>query len=122
MNVVRLTPGDCRLLSDRFAEHENSHRQMAGALDDAGEREVLDRLRALRRLECHFRVDLGSLCHRFGRRHDAGMHPLERAVLGYVASWRNQPGGGRELWVRLDRVHGIRDMVEEDAGGGGRSD
>lgn len=113
MEVVCLTAEECRLLSTRFADHENSHRRMAGALEAAGATETLERLRALRRLEAHFSIDLGSLCHRFERRDAASTHPLERMVLSYVATWRQRPEGGEELWVLLDRVRQVRHLVEE---------
>ncbi|NIR61567.1 MAG: hypothetical protein GWO02_19775 [Gammaproteobacteria bacterium] len=113
MDVVCLSAEDCRLLSARFAEHHNSHRRMAGALEEAGATEALMRLGALRRLEAHFEIDLGSLCHRFGRRDHPKTHPLERMVLGYVAAWTPRPDGTGELWVRLDRVRQVRELIDE---------
>lgn len=113
MEVVRLTAGDCRLLSTRFAEHGNSYRAMAGALADAGRSGPLARLRALRRVERRFEVDLGSLCHRFHRRNHEDTHPIERAVMSYIATWRRRPDGCRELWVLLDRLRNVRTLIEE---------
>lgn len=114
MDVVCLSAGDCRLLAARFAEHGNSHRRMAGALREAGAVELVERLAALRRMEIHFAVDLGSLCHRFERRDAPAIHPLERAVLDYVASWGRRGDRAEELWVRLDRVRQVRDLIDED--------
>ncbi|HEX6938743.1 MAG TPA: hypothetical protein VF158_04980 [Longimicrobiales bacterium] len=113
MDVVCLSAEDCRLLSARFAEHGNSHRRMAGALKATGQIEALERFGALRRLEARFEIDLGSLCHRFELRDHPDTHPLERMVLGYVATWKARPGGTGELWVHLDRVREVRELIEE---------
>jgi hypothetical protein len=110
--VLRLDEVDCRLLSARFRQHANSHRRMAGALREAGALEMLDRLRALRGLERRFAIDLGSLCHRFERRNDAGTHPIERSVLSYVARERTGPDGRMELLVLVDRVRSVRALIE----------
>lgn len=113
MNVVCLSAEDFRLLAVRFAEHGNSHRRMAGALKEAGELEALERFGALRRMEANFEIDLGSLCHRFARRDHPSTHPLERLVLTYVATWKPRPDGAGELWVHLDRVREVRELIEE---------
>lgn len=113
MQVVRLSAEDAQVLAARFAEHGNSHRRMAGAFRDAGAGEAAERLCALRRLECRFQVDLGSLCHRFRRRDQAATHPIERMVLDYVAEDRERPDGGREVWVHIDRVRQVRAWVEQ---------
>ncbi|HEX7118054.1 MAG TPA: hypothetical protein VF212_04665 [Longimicrobiales bacterium] len=113
MDVVCLSAEDCRLLSARFAEHDNSHLRMTDALKEAGETEVLKRFGALRRLEARFEIDLGSLCHRFERRDHPRTHPLERMILAYVATWKSRPDGAGELWVRLDRVREVRELIEE---------
>ncbi|MFS8639193.1 MAG: hypothetical protein FWJ74_13975 [Gemmatimonadota bacterium] len=113
MNVVCLSAEDCRLLARRFAEHGNSHRRMAGALKEAGELETLRRVGALRRLEASFEIDLGSLCHRFARRNHPSTHPLERMVLTYIATWKHRPDGAGELWIHLDRVREVRELIEE---------
>lgn len=114
MEILRLTPADCQLLSTRFAEHGNSLSVMRRALDEAGRHDDLERLRALRRMELHFRVDLGSLCHRFQLRDAPGTHPIETGVLDYVAQWRLADDGTPRLWVRIDRVRQIRQLMEED--------
>lgn len=113
MDVVCLSAEDCRLLSARFAEHGNSHRRMACALREAGATEALERSAALRRMEARFGIDLGSLCHRFEKRDHPATHPLERLVLAYVARWNARPDGAGELWVRLDRVREVRELIEE---------
>ena len=111
--VIVLGPADRGLLAARYAEHGNSHRRMAAALREAGAEEPLERLRALRALECRFAIDLGSLCHRFDRRDQPGTHPLERMVLSYIAQERRAPDGRAELWVLLDRVRDVRAWIEE---------
>jgi hypothetical protein len=113
VDVVCLTAEDCRLLSKRFAEHGNSHRRMAGALKEAGETETLERFGELRRLEARFEIDLGSLCHRFERREHPTTHPLERMILTYVATWTASSDGTGKLWVRLDRVREVRELIGE---------
>jgi hypothetical protein len=112
IEVLRLDEVDCRLLSARFAQHDNSHRRMAGALREAGALDMLDRLRALRSLERRFAIDLGSLCHRFERRNDAGTHPIERSVLSYVAREQRGPDGRMALLVLVDRVRSVRALIE----------
>jgi len=111
LNVVRLSDLDQRLLAARFAEHGNSHRRMRGALVEAGIAGNIDRLDALRRLERSFEIDLGSLCHRHGRRNLAETHPVERLVLDFITETRLPAGGAEELWVHLDRVSQVRDLM-----------
>lgn len=113
MHVLCLSASDVRLLAARFAEHENSYRRMRSALEEAGSVDEAERLRALRRLEHRFQVDLASLCHRFLRRDDLATHPLERLVLNWVAEWRSAPEGQDALWVLLDRVRQVRELVEQ---------
>jgi hypothetical protein len=86
---------------------------LLAALREAGALCVLERLQSLFRLELCLGVDLGSLCHRFGRRNDRGTHPLERAVLEYLAAWRGAADGSTELWVRVDRVRQVRSLIDE---------
>lgn len=113
MEIIRLSAEEYGLLLERHARHGNSHRSMAEALERAGERDTLEHLRALRRLERHYAVDLGSFCHRFHRRELATTHPLERLVLEHMAVWREVSGGARELWVLVDRLREVRDLIEE---------
>src|SRR5690606_24024788 len=82
MDVVSLSAADQRLLTARFAEHDNSHRRMRDALADAGATDAVARLEALRRVEYHFNLDLGLICHRHARRGAPDTHPLERALIG----------------------------------------
>ena len=112
MRVVCLTAADRRLLAARFAEHANSHRRMRTAFLDAGAASAVDRLDLLRRLEHRFRIDLGSVCHRFERRDRPETHPIERMVLNYVAELHASADGAPELWVLLDRVEEIRELME----------
>jgi hypothetical protein len=128
VDVVCLSSADRQLLSARFAEHGNSHRRMASALEEAGAGEALERLTALRRVERRFAIDLGSLCHRYERRNDPAVHPIERMVLSYVACRRLSADGSEELWVLVDRVREVRELIEggpsgrprhEAAGGAG---
>src|SRR5690606_1980455 len=71
----------------------------------------LDRLHALRQIERTHDVDLGAVCWRWEHRTDEATHPLERQVMEYVAEAR---GTGSEwmLWVRLDRVRALRELME----------
>lgn len=111
MEAVRLCEGDCRLLAARYAEHGNSVRRMAAALAESDAADGLDRLRALRKLERTFRVDLGSLCHRWLHREDEGVHPLEERVLAWVAQGRLGEDGRLEITIFLDRLRHLRDFM-----------
>jgi len=111
MNVVRLSDLDQRLLAARFAQHGNSHRRMRSALAEAGVEASVSRLDALRRLERSFQIDLGSLCHRHGRRNRPETHPVERLVLDFITEVRFPGDAGEELWVHLDRVAQVRDLM-----------
>lgn len=114
VDAVRLEERDCRLLAARYAEHGNSVRRMAAALAEAESGAGLERLRALRRLERRFRVDLGSLCHRWLHRGDEGVHPLEERVLAWVAEGRLGEDGRLQLTVFLDRLRELRDFMSGD--------
>lgn len=113
MEVLALTKSDCALLAARFAQHANSQRRMLNALEEADATESFARLCVLRQLEKSVAVDLGMLCHHFEHRNDAATHPGERAVMNYVAHWRINSMGGEDLWVILDRVRQVREVVEE---------
>jgi hypothetical protein len=112
VHVVCLAASDRRLLAARFAEHANSHRRMRGALLEAGGHATVDRLDTLRKLERSFRIDLGSVCHRFDRRDLPETHPIERMVVNYIAEIHKPANGAEELWVMLDRVDEIRELME----------
>ena len=113
MEVISLTRSDCALLAARFGEHANSNRRMLAALEEAGANESYTRMVVLRQMEKRAGVDLGMLCYHFEHRNDAGTHPFERAVMNYVAHWRMNAGGTEDLWVVLDRIRQVRDIVEE---------
>ena len=86
---------------------------MLGALEEAGAKESYTRLIVLRNVEKQVGIDLGMVCHRFERRNDLGTHSLERAVMNYIAQWRHESSGAEELWVRLDRIREVHDLIEE---------
>ena len=111
MEVARLDPLDHALLCARFAEHANSQRRMRDALAEAGAADSLARLQALRGMERALDVDLGAVCWRWEHRADAATHPLEHGVMAYVAEARETPRGW-ELWVYLDRVRQLRELME----------
>src|SRR3954469_16759207 len=96
MDVISLTADNYRLVFGRHAENDNSHRRMSSALAESGSTRSLERLRALRSMEVHFGVDLGSLCFRFTHRNDKGTHPIEQTVLAYMAQWRSSSAGADE--------------------------
>jgi hypothetical protein len=112
MEVLRLSPGDCRLLAARYGEHDNSHRRMVAALEEADADAPLARLRALRMLERRFGIDLGSLCWRQNRVDHPGTHPIERYIVQYVTRVRRGEGGMQELLVLLDNVRHVRELME----------
>jgi hypothetical protein len=112
VRVLRLELSDCVLLDARYAQHGNSQRRMLEALREAGAGAAAERLRALRGLERRFGVDLGSLCHRFRRRDRPETHPIERFIVEHVTELRRGAGGRDELWVLLDHVRQVRELME----------
>ena len=113
VDVLSLTRADCGLLAARFGEHGNSQRRMLDALEEAGADDSFARICLLRQLEKRVGVDLGMLCYHFEHRNDTGTHPCERAVMNYVAHWHINARGSQELWILLDRIRQVRDVVEE---------
>jgi len=117
MQVLCLTDQDRRLMAARFAEHGNSQRSMKRALSDAGAQAALGRIGALRRLEREHNIDLGEVCHRFAQRNSPETHPIERFVMSYIAEERTRPNGRRELWVLVDRISQVRQLMDSQAVG-----
>ncbi|MGH7503753.1 MAG: hypothetical protein ACREL7_18660 [Longimicrobiales bacterium] len=112
MHVVGLSTSDRALLCARFGRHGNSHRRMRSVLVDAGiAGGAVAQLDALRALERQFAVDLGSVCWRYERRDDARTHPIERSVIAYITECRSSEDG-EVLWLMLDRLREIRDLME----------
>lgn len=111
MEVVCLSAQDRRLLAARFAEHGNSQRRMRSALVEAGADAAAARLGALRMLERRYDLDLGEICHRFGRRNLPDTHPIERFVMSYIAEER-ACAGRNELWVLVDRLRQVRELMD----------
>ena len=112
MEVLCLSVADYGLLKSRYAEHGNSQLRLAEALKEAGATDALRQSKTLRRMEVSFGIDLGSVCHRFEHRHDTGTHPIETMVMNFVAEWRGS-NGRRELWVLIDRLRQVRELMEE---------
>ena len=106
---------DQRLLATRYAAHGNSHRRMCAVLAEEKQTAALERMAALRLLERRFAIDLGSLCHLFERRNRPATHPLERVVVSYIAEQRLHEDGREELWVFIDRVRAVRELIEHGA-------
>lgn len=113
MEVISITRSDSSLLAARFSEHGNSPRRMLAALEEAGATDAFARMTLLRQLEKVTGVDLGMLCYHFEHRNDTNTHPFERAVMNYVAQWRINPVGAEDLWIVLDRVREVREIVDE---------
>lgn len=111
MEIISLTAGDVRLLAMRFDDHANSYMRMVAALEEDGAAEALARCRALRQVERAFGVDLGSLCHRFLHRDDASTHPIERAVMNYIAQWHGGADSPCGFWIRTDRIREVRGLM-----------
>jgi len=112
MNIVRLSTRDRSLLAARFEEHGNSYIRMRDALKEAGAQETMDRLNALRGIERRFAIDLGSVSWRHARRNRPQTHPIERMIMNYITEPRQTGSAGDELWVHLDRVGEIRELME----------
>lgn len=85
---------------------------MRGSLLEAGVPATVDRLDTLRRLERRVGIDLGSVCFRFERRDRPETHPIERVVINYITELRQPADGVEELWVLLDRIDEIRELME----------
>ena len=109
MEAVRLALSDCRLLAARYHEHGNSHRRMTQALLDAGAAPAAERLLTLRQIERQFDVDLGLLCYWHERRSAHDSHPVERAIIAYLTSVHARD----EIWILLDRLRELRDLLDE---------
>ena len=109
MEAVRLKLSDCRLLAARYHEHGNSHRRMTQALHDAGAANTAERLLNLRQIERQFDIDLGLLCHWHERRAAPDSHPVERAVIAYLTTAHTH----EEVWILLDRLRELRDLLDE---------
>lgn len=84
-HLILLGAQDRWLLVRRYEFFRNSAAALAKALvrEEDGEA-VVRRLRALRRIERRFGIDLGLLCHKIRRCRERRPHPLERMVIGYV--------------------------------------
>jgi hypothetical protein len=117
VQVLCLAERERRLLATRFSEHANSHKAMERALRDAGATGALRLLDVLRRLERQHNIDLGEVCHRFAERNHPETHPIERFVMSYIAEERPRPNGGRELWVLVDRIAQVRELMDSRAVG-----
>lgn len=113
MEVISLSRNDCGLLAARFGEHGNSQRRMLSALEEAGANDAFARLCVLRQMEKLVGVDLGMVCYHFEHRNDAKTHPFQRAIMNYVAHWRVSSAGSEGLWVILDRIREVREIVAE---------
>lgn len=113
--LICLSREDCSLLAARYGEHANSQRRFLQALEEAAADDAFARMCTLRQMEKHFAVDLGMLCYHFAHRNDANTHPIQRAVMNYVAEWSIGRNSVEELHVRIDRVREVRDIVEDGA-------
>lgn len=117
MQVLCLSEYDRHLMLLRFGRHENSQRALQRALAAAGGELAVGRSAALRQIERVHNVDLAEICHRFARRNDPGTHPIERFVISYIAEERPRADGAPQLWVRVDRIHEVRELMEGRAVG-----
>lgn len=106
------TPDDVACRTDSRVTDTPAPEQDQGLTPDAAN--ALARLRALRRLECHFSIDLGALYHRFQHRDAPGLHPLERSILDSIARWHHDAEGRAELWVLVDNVRQVRELIDEE--------
>jgi hypothetical protein len=110
--VLRLSETDYRLLTARCRQHGNSAQRMRQALAEAGAESSVQRLAALRQMELRAGIDLGEICHRFERRHDADTHDIERLIMDFIAEAREGDDGLAELWIMLDRVDQVRELKD----------
>jgi hypothetical protein len=111
MDVVCLSATDRQLLRARFSEHGNSHRRVYEALKANDAADAAARIRALRRIEQRFDLDLAEICHRHAHRRDADTHPIERMVLDFIAEEKHIDDGV-QLWIMPDRVQQVRELMD----------
>lgn len=99
-------------MARRYEFHKNSTAALAKALAREGEGEgVLRRLRALRRIERRFALDLGLLCHEIRRCRERRPHPLERMVIRYVTLPARD--GGDDVIVDVGRIREVIGLIEK---------
>jgi hypothetical protein len=109
-HLIRLSAQDRWLLVRRFEFHRNSSAALAKALvREADGESAVRRLRALRRIERRFGIDLGLLCHKIRRCRERRPHPLERMVIGYVTI----PSEDKEaVWLDVGRIREVIGLIE----------
>jgi hypothetical protein len=110
-NVVCLQPPDRGLLRARWVEHDNSHLRMYDALLDAGATDAAARLKALRRVEMRFDLDLAEICHRHSHLNQETTHAIERMVVEFITEERHH-ADGMQLWVMPERVLQVRELMD----------
>lgn len=109
-HLIRLTRRDRWLLVRRYEFHGNSVSSLAKALAREGEGEAaVQHLRALRRIERRFGIDLGLLSHKVRRCRERRPHPLERIVIDYVTL----PSKEEEVLLDVDRVREVIRLIEK---------
>ncbi len=108
-HLVRLTREDRWLLVRRYEFHGNSMASLAKTLmREARGVGRVRRLRALRRIERRFGLDLGLLCHKVRRCRERRPHPLERLVISYVTL----PSADDEVILDVDRIREVIRLIE----------
>lgn len=108
-HLIRLTREDRWLLVRRYEFYRNSMAALAKALVREPEGEgALRRLRALRRIERRFGLDLGLVCHKVRRCRERRPHPLERIVIDYVTL----PAAGDDVVLDVGRVREVIGLIE----------
>jgi hypothetical protein len=109
-HLIRLGREDRWLLVRRYEFYGNSVAALAKALVREGEPpETLRRLRALRRIERRYGIDLGLVCHKIRRCRERRPHPIEKMVIDYV-TW---PGPeGDDVLVDVERVREVVRLIE----------
>ena len=110
-HLIRLTHDERWLLARRFEFFRNSSAALAKALVREADGDAsVKRLRALRRVERRFGIDLGLLCHKIRRCRERRPHPLERLVIGYVTIPAGGDGDG--VLVDVGRVREVIGLIE----------
>lgn len=114
MQFIVLTPEQVDLAAQRYAEHGNSPARIERHHLDRGDRAAALALRALRRVERRFEIDLGTVCHKFLEAEIASTAAVQREVMAYVARWNEDRSGARRLLVSIDRARQIDRLAEGD--------
>ncbi len=112
MNLIVLTREQVEVAAYRYRAHANSPARIARHYRRMEDPAKVRLCRALRRLERQFEINLGTVCFKFLESETRPTPAVQRQVMDYVASWREDDDGRRDLVVSIDRVREIDRLAE----------